>query len=619
MQSSALSRKDKRARIAKVAKVYGIKGEESLAIHEAYRALAQDDLQQAVQLAYPISQSHPSNIHAWQILGGAALAKHEGKTAIAFFSAALKIAPRNADALMGLAKGYVLATEPENAVETAAKAFAVGADDAGLIGIYIDLMSLMGRRAKAIEVLTPVLKTSVDADLLLKMGDLLSDIDEPGKAAVWLDKAWRQNPEPEAFRHAHLRSLVFSRKLEQAEEIARQMLDDPKISDRDTVIVYLVLVLRITNRPQAALELAEGHEFTNPDRFAEMRGISANILQDLGRLDEADDAYLEGLHVAGAKSNVAKAYGVFKMRGGNFVEGAKLYADRFEEGMRNRVPYETSEAENLSGLERMFLVGEQGVGDQLALLSLLRVAPIDVDKVDITLVSDPRFVKSLADNDFGIKIMDKDEFMSQSRELALREMVYVGDLARFIDPNNRAAHQGAWFRADAARITHLRDKYQKMSNGQPVYGVAWTSGSMLGHLRSVPLIDLLGPVPDGALVVNLQYGKTDAEIAAAQKARPDVTFLNDTEVDQMRDLGAFFAQIMAIDRIITIDNTTAHACGALGHPDTHVMIPTGSECMWYWGLSGSPDPWYGNLNLYRQSVLGQWDLPLSELNKTLLS
>ncbi len=33
--------------------------------------------------------------------------------------------------------------------------------------------------------------------------------------------------------------------------------------------------------------------------------------------------------------------------------------------------------------------------------------------------------------------------------------------------------------------------------------------------------------------------------------------------------------------------------------------------MWYWGNEGDIDPWYGNLKLYRQAKLGQWDQPLS--------
>lgn len=127
-------------------------------------------------------------------------------------------------------------------------------------------------------------------------------------------------------------------------------------------MLYKVLALRISNQPEVALDLAEAHEFTNPDRYAEIRGIVANILQDIGRSDEADDAYLEGMHVTGAKLKVSKAYGAFLMRKGDFTRGPEFFKDRFETRQRSYIPYENSDPDNLKGLEQLFLIGEQGVG-----------------------------------------------------------------------------------------------------------------------------------------------------------------------------------------------------------------------------------------------------------------
>ena len=75
MTDTALSRKDRRVMIAKAAKAYGIKGQESLDLHEAYQALGQNNVMKAVQLAHPITLSHPKSVHAWIVMGGAALAQ----------------------------------------------------------------------------------------------------------------------------------------------------------------------------------------------------------------------------------------------------------------------------------------------------------------------------------------------------------------------------------------------------------------------------------------------------------------------------------------------------------------------------------------------------------------
>lgn len=616
MADQALSRKDRRAKIAVAAKAYGIKGQESLDLHEAYQALGKNDVMRAVQLAHPITQSHPKSAHAWIVMGGAALAQREGTTAQAFFDRALDLHPNESSALVGLAKAYVLQAKPEEATQVAARAFRAGATEKGLIDIYLGLMHQMGRVLVATDIVEAAAIKLNDPDICLRIADLLSELDETVAAAIWLDRAWRKEPTREAFRIGRLRGLIYIRRFDQAEVQADELLADAGVKDRDTVILYKALILRITDRQREALELVEAHEFTSPERYAEVRGVTANILQDIGRADEANDAYLEGMHVTGEKLKVSKAYGAFLMRAGDFVKGPDYYADRMPAGQRRFVPYANSEREKLESLTRMILVGEQGVGDQLALLSLLRIAPIDLAKVPVTFVSDERFVKALADNAFGFVPVDRTAFSDVPGMIEAGQMVYLGDLVRHIDPDNRAAHQGPWLKADTARTQYLRQKYERLSNGGPIIGAAWSSASMVGHLRSVTLMDILSCVPDGALIVNLQYGDCKAEIEAARKARPGVSIIDDTEIDQMSDLAGFFAQISAMDRVLTIDNTTAHACGALGHPDTHVLLPTGSECMWYWGNDGDRDPWFGNLALYRQEVHGKWEKPLSLLKQT---
>lgn len=617
MADQALSRKDRRAKIAVAAKAYGIKGKESLDLHEAYKALGQNDVMRAVQLAHPITQSHPKSVHAWIVMGGAALAQREGTTAEAFFSRALEFAPSESSALVGLAKAYVLQAKPEEATQAAARAFRAGATERGLVDIYLTLMHAMGRVLVAVEEVEAAALSTNDADIFLKIADMLSELDENLPAARWLDKAWRLAPDRDIVRIGRLRGLIYLRRFKDAEAQADELLADPKIADKDMPVLYKAMILRITDRAQEAMDLLEAHEFTSPERYAEMRGLVANLLQDLGRDDEAEAAYMEGMHITGAKLKVAKAFGAYLMRRGDFTRGAEYYGDRFPDSQRRYMPYENSAPGNLETVRQLYIIGEQGVGDQLALLSLLRLAPLDLAKVPVTFVSDDRFVKSLTQNAYGMKIVDRRAFSDAAASFGGTDLMYLGDLVRYVDPENRAAHHGPWLSADATRLKHLRSKYERLAQGGPVIGMAWKSGAMVGHLRSVPLLDMLGAVPDGALVVSLQYGDVTEELEAARAARPGITFFADPEVDQMSDLSGFFAQISAMDRVISIDNTTAHSAGALGHPDTHLLIPTGSECMWYWGLEGDRDPWFGTMSLYRQTRHGQWDAPLSLLKQTL--
>ena len=328
----------------------------------------------------------------------------------------------------------------------------------------------------------------------------------------------------------------------------------------------------------------------------------------------ADAAFLEAIHVTGNGGNMAKAYGVFLLRRGQYAEAAPYYAQRFPAQQRGLVPLENAEAGNLSGLDRVILMGEQGIGDQLALLTLLRLAPLKAD-ARVTLVADGRFGALLDGNRLGIDHHDKADFLARPQELAPNQLVYLGDLTRYLDGS---AGQGAYLAPDAGRVAGLRETYSAMAEGAPVIGVAWKSTSLIGHLRSVPLERLAAALPEGALVVNLQYGDCAADIAAAQAVRPDLRFVSDDTVDQMRDLAGFAAQIAALDHVASIDNTTAHMCGALGHPGAHLLIPMGADCMWYWGGEGPRDPWYGAAMLHRQARAGDWTGPLESLGAALV-
>lgn len=609
MPSTTLSRKERRSRIARAAKLYGIKGEESLALHEAYRALAQGQTVEALKLAHPVSQSHPGNVHPWIILGGAALDQREGNTALAFFRQAERIAPKDPVVLGGIAKAHVLEADVENAVLQMERAFDAGNEDAGLATLYLSLMTGLGRRLRAAEVLKPVARRLQDAGLCHRLADLLLEADEPGAAVPWFDKAWKLDPAPEAHRIGRLLSLILSRQFEAADAMAQELMET--VEKRDDVVSMTLMNLRLSGRYDEALELAEAHEFTNPTAYAQSRGVVANIQQDLGRNSEAEAAYLEAIHVTGSGGKIAKAFGVFKFRAGDFGEGYPHYSQRFPDQSRRIIPLENAGPENVDSLDRIHLIGEQGVGDQLALLTLLRAAPIDTKRKRVILVSDARFCTALEGNELGIEVMSEDLFFGQPQQIDPRELVYLGDLTRYLDGTDPTLRQGAYLRPNPERTAELRRKYEEKAKGRPIIGMAWKSSNpMGGHLRALPLTQLLEAVPGEALVVNLQYGDCRADIAAARKARPEVEVFDDQGVDQMADLAGFFAQIAALDRVITIDNTTAHACGALGHADAHVLIPAGSECMWYWGGEGSRDPWYGSLRLHRQERPRDWQAPL---------
>ncbi len=582
-------------------------------IAEAYRALMRQDLVRAVQLVYPISQAEPDNLHPWLILGGAALERAEAATAHEFFARALSLSPEDPLALGGMGKAHVLAAEPAAALPYFAAAIHAGSDDVPMARLYRALLQDHGHELPRGAVLIAGMARRLrDPALLCEAGEALTEALKFTEAAEAFELAHSLDPEPLRHRLGRLKALVVRADHAAAVKAARAILAD--VPDCDEAASLLAPALRHLGRPDEVMALLDRH-FSSPIYYQRLRAVTAHVHLDRGEEDAARIAFTEALHISPEQHVWAStALSAFHFCQGDFARGLPHYLDRHPRHNRRRIPAEAALPENITTQRRLFVMEEQGIGDQLAHLPLIRLAPVAAGCTPC-FVGDARMKALLAGNTLGLGFIDESAFDPAAMEIARGEVVFLGDLARYLPKTAEGlVPMGGYLRADAERREALRARYRHAAGDGPVIGLAWRSGDALtGARRSIALRDLAGALPAGALAVNLQYGDVAAEWAEAAALRPDVHFLIDETVDQMRDLAGFTAQIMALDRILTIDNTTAHAAGALGHRDTHVLVPAGAECMWYWGRRGTADRWYGCLHLHRQGEAGRWDAPLQAL------
>ena len=308
----------------------------------------------------------------------------------------------------------------------------------------------------------------------------------------------------------------------------------------------------------------------------------------------------------------------------NSRPGTPQYDARLAPAQRRHFPLDNATPERLAAAGHLALVAEQGLGDQLALLRLLSAIPRPEGQA-VTLIGEARMAPLLAGNRLGLHHGTTRALGDEAGPLAGALKIYLGDLTRFIRAHP-AAHtasgapepgQGAYLVADPARVATLSARYAALAQGRPTVGLAWASRSVRGLARTLPPEVLARSLPEGALAVSLQYGLRDEEIAALRRARPDLLVQVDDDIDQIADPAGLAAQIMALEQVVTIDNTTAHLCGALGHRQTHMLLPRGAGCMWYWRGEGAEDPWYGALHLHRQQATGDWTAPLQSVRRAL--
>jgi tetratricopeptide (TPR) repeat protein len=74
------------------------------------------------------------------------------------------------------------------------------------------------------------------------------------------------------------------------------------------------------------------------------------------------------------------------------------------------------------------------------------------------------------------------------------------------------------------------------------------------------------------------------------------------------------ALIACLDLVITVDTSIAHLAAAMGK-EVWILLPFSAD--WRWFLQRDDSPWYPSVKLFRQETLGDWNIPLARIKKTL--
>ena len=164
--------------------------------------------------------------------------------------------------------------------------------------------------------------------------------------------------------------------------------------------------------------------------------------------------------------------------------------------------------------------------------------------------------------------------------------------------------------ADPIRQSELRARYDALRGG-PVIGICWRSGNPIaGRDRSAPL-DLWDRILSqfNCSFVSLQYGEVEEDLSSV-KERLGVEVYRDTEVKPLEDAEDWFAQVAAMDLVISIDNSTIQVSGSQGIP-TWTLLSYLPE--WRFGIHGKEHDWHSSIRVYRQPSAGDWQSLFSEV------
>jgi hypothetical protein len=73
---------------------------------------------------------------------------------------------------------------------------------------------------------------------------------------------------------------------------------------------------------------------------------------------------------------------------------------------------------------------------------------------------------------------------------------------------------------------------------------------------------------------------------------------------ELEDFADTTALIAALDLVISVDTSVAHAAGALGRP---VWVLNRFDRCWRWLADRTDSPWYPTMRLFTQATPGVWD------------
>jgi hypothetical protein len=289
---------------------------------------------------------------------------------------------------------------------------------------------------------------------------------------------------------------------------------------------------------------------------------------------------------------------------GRFAEGWPDYEYRFEApkeyNERRPSPPPYWNGEDLTG-KKILIWTEQGIGDEILHASMFGAVAARAERtvIECSTRLAPIFARSFP----RAEIFAYESYKAAVTPAgALDYQIAAASLGGYLRPDFASfpRHQG-YLKADPARTAELRSKYQAMAPGKRLVGISWRSRrDRVGIHKSMALREFT-PVlqTPGAAFVNLQYGDCGAEIAAT-RAELGIEVIHDADIDPLRDMDAAFAQVAAMDLVISTSNTTVHAAGAQNIP-VWVLLPYAKGCLWYWFLKRADSPWYPSARLVRET------------------
>lgn len=276
-------------------------------------------------------------------------------------------------------------------------------------------------------------------------------------------------------------------------------------------------------------------------------------------------------------------------------------------------PQKMWQGEDLTG-KKILVWSEQGIGDEIMFANTL--PDIVRESAGVIIECNERLVPIFERSFDSVTAVAREEPSNSLIENAETDFqIPAGSICKIFRKTleDFPTDSGGYLKADPDLTTEIKARYAGLGEGLKV-GISWRSGNpIVGEERSIPLElwdELLSS--GGCHFINLQYGEV-AEDLAGVLARTGVSIFKDDAVDPLTSAEDWFAQIAALDHVISVDNSTIQVAGSLGMP-TWTLLSEVPE--WRFGLQRLDHLWHPSIRIFRQHKKGDWDVLMKEITFT---
>jgi tetratricopeptide (TPR) repeat protein len=302
----------------------------------------------------------------------------------------------------------------------------------------------------------------------------------------------------------------------------------------------------------------------------------------------------------------------------DFEDAWKLYEFRFELELKSEKKYFTKPVWSNQAVEnkRIYLYGEQGIGDQILFGTMFREA--FETKNNFIVLIDKRLTPIFSRSFKQYKNVDFISIGDEVDESIFDMQLAIGDLGKFFRKSRndfKKKYHHYLLSSDEKRNT-LRA--QLITEKKIICGVAWKSASnKVGSDKSLKL-NQLEPILNlkDISFVDLQYGDT-LEERQTLKRESGLNINKIEAIDNFNDIDSLASLIDACDFVVTISNVTAHIAGALGKK-VFLIVPYSKGRCWYWHDGLKQSLWYPSIQIFSQTEAGDWLLPINEIKEKII-